>query len=288
MFLLLLTGLAARGLAAENQLSVKFLLTKRQNASKIFICAPFFHSGEYKGDYFDEEVLSVNAAFPRIMTLLRKERGVSQKQAAADLHISQALLSHYEKGIRECGLDFVVHAAEYYGVSCDYLLGRTADKSGTMIAVDEIPEQDAAIQDKRMQAGGVLPVLNKKLIVNSLQVIFDLLQKCNNKALTMEVSNAFIQTAYVVFRRLYEANPRNPKAMFSVEDYLYQTAAMASLAQSVSKAGELARGGKVSGADGVLPENLPAILPDALTAQYPQFANSLLNLLHQAEKTLQE
>ena len=43
----------------------------------------------------------MNAAFPRIMTLLRKERGVSQKQVAADLHISQALLSHYEKGIRE-------------------------------------------------------------------------------------------------------------------------------------------------------------------------------------------
>ena len=70
----------------------------------------------------------MNAAFPRIMTLLRKERGVSQKQVAADLHISQALLSHYEKGIRECGLDFVVHAADYYGVSCDYLLGRTPEK----------------------------------------------------------------------------------------------------------------------------------------------------------------
>ena len=67
----------------------------------------------------------MNAAFPRMMTLLRKERGISQKKAATDLHISQALLSHYEKGIRECGLDFVVAAADYYGVSCDYLLGRT-------------------------------------------------------------------------------------------------------------------------------------------------------------------
>ena len=57
----------------------------------------------------------MNAAFPRMMILLRKERGISQKQAAADLHISQALLSHYEKGIRECGLDFVVAAADYYG-----------------------------------------------------------------------------------------------------------------------------------------------------------------------------
>ena len=45
--------------------------------------------------------------FNRIIKLLRKERGITQKQAAEDLGVSQALLSHYEKGIRECGLDFV-------------------------------------------------------------------------------------------------------------------------------------------------------------------------------------
>ena len=38
--------------------------------------------------------------FSRIITLLRKEKGVTQKQAAEDLGVSQALLSHYEKGIR--------------------------------------------------------------------------------------------------------------------------------------------------------------------------------------------
>ena len=62
----------------------------------------------------------MNSDFPRILTLLRKEQGISQKKAAADLGISQALLSHYEKGIRECGLDFIVRTADYYGVSCDY------------------------------------------------------------------------------------------------------------------------------------------------------------------------
>ena len=54
--------------------------------------------------------------FNRIITLLRKERGITQKQAAQDLGISQAQLSHYEKGIRECGLAFVVQVADYYDV----------------------------------------------------------------------------------------------------------------------------------------------------------------------------
>ena len=40
----------------------------------------------------------MNNSFPRMLTLLRKERGLSQKAAAQELGVSQALLSHYEKG----------------------------------------------------------------------------------------------------------------------------------------------------------------------------------------------
>ena len=82
--------------------------------------------------------------FNRIITLLRKERGITQKQAAQDLGISQAQLSHYEKGIRECGLAFVVQVADYYDVSCDYLLGRSAERSGQTINVDDLPEGNSA------------------------------------------------------------------------------------------------------------------------------------------------
>ncbi|MFQ7025905.1 MAG: helix-turn-helix domain-containing protein [Acutalibacteraceae bacterium] len=79
----------------------------------------------------------MNDAFPRIITLLRKERGLSQKKAAEELQVSQALLSHYEKGIRECGLEFVVKIANFYNVSCDYLLGRSPNRSGATITIDE-------------------------------------------------------------------------------------------------------------------------------------------------------
>ena len=82
--------------------------------------------------------------FPRVLSLLRKEKGISQKEAAANLGVSQALLSHYEKGIRECGLDFLVRAADFYNVSTDYLLGRSADPEGLTIAAEDIPEPDAA------------------------------------------------------------------------------------------------------------------------------------------------
>ena len=74
----------------------------------------------------------------------RRANGYSQKQAATDLGVSQALLSHYENGVREPGLTFVVKAAEYYGVSCDYLLGKTSNealiKSGPKIV--DLPEDE--------------------------------------------------------------------------------------------------------------------------------------------------
>lgn len=69
----------------------------------------------------------VESTFANRMAALRRQKKISQKEAARALGISQALLSHYENGIRECGLDFVVRAADYYGVSTDYLLGHSND-----------------------------------------------------------------------------------------------------------------------------------------------------------------
>ncbi|NLA86126.1 MAG: helix-turn-helix transcriptional regulator, partial [Clostridiales bacterium] len=67
--------------------------------------------------------------FASALVKLRREAKLSQKKAAADLGISQALLSHYENGIREPRLEFVIRACEYYGVSADYILGRSDVKT---------------------------------------------------------------------------------------------------------------------------------------------------------------
>lgn len=66
----------------------------------------------------------MNSVFAARLTKLRRERGMSQKDAAKMLGVSQSLLSHYEKGIRECSLDFVCRASNFFDVSCDYLLGQ--------------------------------------------------------------------------------------------------------------------------------------------------------------------
>ncbi len=70
--------------------------------------------------------------FAERLRSLRKDLKLSQKEVAMDLGVSQALLSHYERGIRECGLEFLVRIANYYGVSIDYILGRSNSKFGTL------------------------------------------------------------------------------------------------------------------------------------------------------------
>jgi len=59
---------------------------------------------------------------------LRREKGLSQRQVAADLGISQAVLSHYENDAREPKLEFVIKVCEYYSVTADYILGRTNER----------------------------------------------------------------------------------------------------------------------------------------------------------------
>ena len=64
-------------------------------------------------------------SFHETLAELRRARGMSQRQVASELGISQALLSHYENGAREPGLSFVSRVCDYYGVTADYMLGRS-------------------------------------------------------------------------------------------------------------------------------------------------------------------
>lgn len=72
----------------------------------------------------------MSADFALRLTDLRREKNLSQKEAASCLGVSQALLSHYEKGIRECKLDFLKKACDYYDVTADYLLGLSDNRQG--------------------------------------------------------------------------------------------------------------------------------------------------------------
>lgn len=130
----------------------------------------------------------MNPSFPKRIALLRKERGLSQKKAAEELGISQALLSHYEKGVRECGLDFLCNIAAYYNVSCDYLLGRTRKRR-----LDK-PNEEELVGESTSTLFAA-----KKQIMDLLHVLYDHLSACQNKSVS---SDAMLFLQLAVYRLL--------------------------------------------------------------------------------------
>ena len=227
----------------------------------------------------------MNNDFSRILTLLRKEKGISQKAAAAELNISQALLSHYEKGIRECGLDFVVRAADFYGVSCDYLLGRSPERTGMMLSVDEIPEEDENIKDNVFR-GSILPVLNKKLIVNSLGVLFDLLQRAKSKTLTTEVSSFLMLSVYRMFRLIYNANPKNQQSLFQLSKVPANAQAAAQMTLNEANVSAMVSGESIRGVESLKGSEALYMTTDTISENYPQLSSSLFNLIQNSESKL--
>ena len=81
--------------------------------------------------------------FSKVFSQLRRDRGLSQRQVASDLDISQALLSHYENGLREPRIEFIMKIFDYYGVSADYLFGRTKMRNDVSAYMSGFDERDA-------------------------------------------------------------------------------------------------------------------------------------------------
>lgn len=226
----------------------------------------------------------MNDSFPRIITLLRTERNLTQKKAAEALDISQALLSHYERGARECGLDFLIKIADFYDVSCDYLLGRTSERSGAKLTVSDIPEPETS--EDNLLKGSTLPILNKKLIANSLNILFDLLQKVDSAELTNQVSLYEMVAVYKMFRLLYQANAENSSSFFSVTEPCFKGFSDASSSLIEANVEALAQGHTLAGKDSHIDAESLRLSFETLNRDYPLFASSLLNLIRTAEKSM--
>lgn len=64
-------------------------------------------------------------SFGEILTSLREERGIYQKELAAILKVSVGTISNYENNVHFPDQEALIQLADYFGVTTDYLLGRT-------------------------------------------------------------------------------------------------------------------------------------------------------------------
>ena len=214
--------------------------------------------------------------FSRTLSMLRKEQGISQRKVAAALGISQALLSHYENGIREPGLGFVIKVCDYYHVSADYLLGRTLDREGTTIAAEDL--YDSSAEKGNVLRGPIIAMLQKKLVVNTTSMLFDLLGKVGNKEAIQEAAAYLGGALFKLYRQLYRAGGNDEKYM-AVDSCAFNSGAVdADLHLSEAKyAAALEEAAK----DGA---SFPDLGHDAMNAAYPGVHQSALQVFHAASE----
>ena len=220
--------------------------------------------------------------FPRTLSLLRQEKKLSQKKAAEALGISQALLSHYENGVREPGLSFVVRAADFYGVSCDYLLGRTMSREGAAISVEELG--DLSEEKGNVLRGSVSAMLQKKLLVNSSGILLDILGKVGHRGLIGDVSAYLSVAVYKAYRYVYMISGKYSDTMFPVPAHLFSDLCDAEMKMREYRLRALAS----SNQDSRQPLEFPDLSIDGLSQEYPNLAPALLSVLHNVSESLEK
>lgn len=216
----------------------------------------------------------MSSDFSRSLTLLRKEKGISQRSVAKDLGISQALLSHYENGIREPGLGFVTRVCDYYHVSADYLLSRTLDREGTTIAAEDL--YDSSAEKGNVLRGPVIAMLQKKLIVNTASMLFDLLGKVGDKEAIQAVSAYLGSALFKIYRHLYRAGGNEEKYM-SVDNCSFNAGAVdADMHLAEARYAAALEAARQKGCA------FPDLGHDAMNAAYPGVHQSALQVFHAA------
>lgn len=110
---------------------------------------------------------------------LRKEAGLTQAQLAMCVNLSTGAIGNYEAGTRAPSIDALVAMGEYFGVSIDYLVGRTNYRRGVPDPLEiEWPDAIKLLQ----RASRMLSPRDKAIIVTLIRSMLDHERKKEDRA----------------------------------------------------------------------------------------------------------
>ena len=212
--------------------------------------------------------------FAQRVRQLRKESGKTQTQMAAVFEISARQYQNYEGGGHYPDVPGLMKMADYFGVTTDYLLGRTLSRDGTTI-VDAESLYDYSAEKDNVLRGSIMATLSKKLLVNSVGILFDLLGRTGSKEAIKAASDYLGTAVYRLFRHLYRAGGNNNEDFFAVpvRHFVGGLPNADMLCSEVDYVDALAVHMKEKG-------EFPLLNHDTLSAAYPGAYQSLLQIIH--------
>lgn len=119
--------------------------------------------------------------FGDMLSELREDRGLTQKQLAEVFHISNSSISSLETGYRAPSVDMVISLARYFDVTTDYLLGMSDCSLSPSVLYEHIaPEVTVA------EVISMLENLNETqksallIILKDMSIVADLVKKASH------------------------------------------------------------------------------------------------------------
>lgn len=85
-----------------------------------------------------------------ILKQLRESKGFTIQDVAKKIGMQYTMCREYETGIRNLGMSAAIKFADFYGVSIDYLVGRTTVKQMATEQPDPFAEIDVSVLEKRI------------------------------------------------------------------------------------------------------------------------------------------
>ena len=202
---------------------------------------------------------------------LRMEKDLTQAALARELNVTQQAVAKWEAGKSLPDHAMLLRLAQYYGVSVDYLLGRTLSRDGAIIVADDLYD---STDEKGNLRGSIMATLQKKLVVNTTNLLFDLLGKTGNRSAITAAGDYLSGGLYLLLRHLYRRGGGNEE-LFGVAAGAFDAGAVEADMAASRMHYQLA----LHGADG----QCPSLTAESLTA-YPGLGQSVAQVVHNTDE----
>ena len=164
----------------------------------------------------------------------------------------------------------MVKACAYYHVSADFLLGRTLNRDGSIIEAGDVYDSSG---EKGSLRGSILATLQKKLVVNTTGVLFELLGKTGDREAITAAGDYLGDALYQLLRQLYRQGGGN-EDLFAVAPSVFDGGLVAADMQLCALRYRQALAAQ---------EGLPELTPESLTGQ-PGVGQSAAQVFHSVDE----
>lgn len=118
--------------------------------------------------------------FGNVLRDLRTRKGITQKQLAETLGISESAVGMYERGHREPDFETLEAIADYFNVDMDYLTGRSTIERKTPVTPPEEPIKLDDFTFAMHHHSGALTEKDKEILLAMAQQLSDAHKKGSN------------------------------------------------------------------------------------------------------------